>query len=182
MEMYTEAIFCKVPADKKAVYYCNRALVHIKAENHSFALFDACESIKLHKDYVKAYYRRAQAYVLLKQFENAVLDFKMVCKLQPDNQEAKAKLADTEKMQMLSKLQQSALYEEAKITVNPGSIKVDKEYSGPRLQDIDDITPEWVLSLIKWQKDQKLIHKKFATMIINKATELFEQEKNCVNI
>lgn len=151
--MYTEAIFCKVPPAKKSVYYCNRALVHIKAENNSFALFDACESIKLNKDYVKAYYRRGQAYVALKQFENAVLDFKTVCKLQPDNQEAKAKVAQTEKMQMLAKLQASSLYEEQKISVDPASIKVEKEYSGPRLQDIDDITPEWVQALIKWQKD-----------------------------
>lgn len=37
--MYTEALFCKVPPKKKAIYYCNRALVNIKQENFAIALF-----------------------------------------------------------------------------------------------------------------------------------------------
>lgn len=37
--MYSEAIFCKVPPKKKAIYYCNRALVNIKLENYAVALF-----------------------------------------------------------------------------------------------------------------------------------------------
>jgi hypothetical protein len=37
--MYSEAIFCKVPKKKKAVYYCNRALVNLKLENYAIALF-----------------------------------------------------------------------------------------------------------------------------------------------
>lgn len=37
--MYSEAIYCKVPAKKKAIYYCNRALVNMKLENYAIALF-----------------------------------------------------------------------------------------------------------------------------------------------
>jgi tetratricopeptide (TPR) repeat protein len=39
LDMYSEAIFCKVPKKKKAIYYCNRALVNIKLENYAIALF-----------------------------------------------------------------------------------------------------------------------------------------------
>lgn len=39
MDMYSEAIFCKVPKKTKAIYYCNRALVNIKLENYAIALF-----------------------------------------------------------------------------------------------------------------------------------------------
>jgi hypothetical protein len=39
LDMYSEAIFCKVPPKKKAIYYCNRALVNLRAENFGIALF-----------------------------------------------------------------------------------------------------------------------------------------------
>ena len=39
LEMYSEAIYCKVPPKKKAVYYCNRAFVNLKCENYAIALF-----------------------------------------------------------------------------------------------------------------------------------------------
>ena len=39
LDMYSEAIFCKVAKKQKAIYYCNRALVNIKLENYAIALF-----------------------------------------------------------------------------------------------------------------------------------------------
>ena len=39
LDMYSEAIFCKVPRKQKAVYYSNRAFVNIKLENYAIALF-----------------------------------------------------------------------------------------------------------------------------------------------
>ncbi len=76
---------------KNSVYYCNRALANLRMENHSFALFDACESIKQDATNVKGYYRRGQAYVALRQLKNAVADFKTVCKMQPSNKDAREK-------------------------------------------------------------------------------------------
>lgn len=58
IEMYTEAVFCKVSNKQKAIYYCNRALANLKMENSAFALFDASESIKLDPKNAKAFYRR----------------------------------------------------------------------------------------------------------------------------
>jgi hypothetical protein len=39
LEMYSDAIHCKVPPKKKAIYFCNRALVNIKLENYAVAMF-----------------------------------------------------------------------------------------------------------------------------------------------
>ena len=39
IDLYTEAIFCKVGPIKKAVYYCNRSLANLRLENSSIALF-----------------------------------------------------------------------------------------------------------------------------------------------
>jgi tetratricopeptide (TPR) repeat protein len=57
LDAYSEAIFCTVPPKKKAIYYCNRALVSIKTENYALALYDAKDAIKNDPTYVKAYYR-----------------------------------------------------------------------------------------------------------------------------
>jgi len=39
IDLYTEAIFCKIGPVKKAVYYCNRSLANLRLENSSIALF-----------------------------------------------------------------------------------------------------------------------------------------------
>jgi len=54
-----------VPPKKKAVYYCNRALVSIKTENFALALFDAKDAIKCDETNVKAYYRQGSAHLAL---------------------------------------------------------------------------------------------------------------------
>jgi len=60
-EHYTEAIFCKITPEKKAVLYCNRSFSSLKMEENQLALFDACEAIKLDPTNVKGFYRKGQA-------------------------------------------------------------------------------------------------------------------------
>lgn len=76
MDAYSEAIFCNVSPGKKAIYYCNRALVSIKTENYALALFDAKDAIKCDETYVKAYYRQGSAHLALGQVDLAIQDFK----------------------------------------------------------------------------------------------------------
>lgn len=59
VDMYSEAILCKIAPAKKSVLYCNRALAQLKLENYAIALYDACESVKLDNTNIKGYYRRA---------------------------------------------------------------------------------------------------------------------------
>lgn len=66
VDMYSEAILCKISPAKKSVIYCNRALAQLKLENNAIALFDACEAVKLDPENTKGYYRRAQAYAALR--------------------------------------------------------------------------------------------------------------------
>jgi len=66
--------------------------------------------------------------------------------------------------------------------INPDEIVVESSYTGPRLDSIDEVTPEWVRDMMDWQKDQKRLHKKYATMLINKATELFDQLDTLVHV
>lgn len=68
--------------------------------------------------------------------------------------------------------------EEAKLVIDTDDIFVEASYGGPTLSSADDITSEWIQNCMDWHKDQKKLHRKFATMIINKATEVFEKEES----
>ena len=151
-------------------------------ENSSIALYDACDCIKLDPKNVKGYYRKGQAYVALHQMKSAVAEFKTVCKMQPQNRDARQKLEVTQKAHREQLLAAAIVYEEQKILVDSRDIHVEESYKGPRFESTDDINAEWVESMIEWQKDQKTLHKKFATMIIQKATEIFESVDSLVHI
>jgi serine/threonine-protein phosphatase 5 len=102
LEAYSEAIYCKVPPKKKAVYYSNRALVNMKCENYAIALFgkntnsssyvlDGKDCVKNDPTFVKGYYRCGSAYLALGQLDLAVKEFKQVCKLIPQDKDARDK-------------------------------------------------------------------------------------------
>lgn len=46
-------------------------------------------------------------------------------------------------------------------------------YDGPKLESVDDITPEWIKNLMEYQAKEKRLHKKYVVMLINEATKLF---------
>lgn len=97
MEAYSEAIFCNVPPKNKCIYYCNRAQVSIKTENYALALFDATDAIKQDPTFFKAYYRLGSANLALNKYEQAIQNFKQVCKMQPNNKDARLKYEETMK-------------------------------------------------------------------------------------
>ena len=135
-------------------------------EENQLALFDAVDAIKKDPSNVKGYYRKGQAQAALNQLKLAVAAFKTVCKMQPQNKDARAKYDITMKAFKEAELAKAIFIEDKKFEVDIDKIEVDASYTGPRLDTIDDVTSEWVQSLMEHQKSQKTLHKKYATMII----------------
>lgn len=74
-------------------------------------------------------------------------------------------------------------YGEKKVEINLDDIVVEQGYQGPRLDNgVKDINGEWVVKLMAYLKDGKVLHKRYAVMIIQKARELFAKEKSLVDI
>lgn len=63
--------------------------------------------------------------------------------------------------------------EDIRVNIKLEDIIVEASYDGPRLENIDDLTPDWVVSMMDYYKNQKVIHKKYATMIIMKCRDIF---------
>lgn len=114
--------------------------------------------------------------------KQAVESFLTVCKMQPKNADARAKYEMTKKEHRLALLAAAVLNDDKRIQIDSADIDVPSSYTGPKLETIDDLTSKWVESLIEWQRDGKVLHKKYAVMIINKATELLEKEDSLVTI
>jgi len=43
-------------------------------------------------------------------------------------------------------------HEEAKVVIDAETIAVESSYTGPRLESIDDVTADWVVSVMEWQR------------------------------
>ena len=72
--------------------------------------------------------------------------------------------------------------DEKKIEINVEDFIVEESYSGPKLNSIEDINSEWVVNLASYLASQKVLHKKFAYMIILKCREIFEKENSLIYI
>lgn len=72
--------------------------------------------------------------------------------------------------------------DDIKLIVDTDDIFVEASYTGPKLNSCDDITSEWIVKCMDWHKDQKKLHRKYATMIIQKAHEVFEKEESLTRI
>lgn len=84
VELYTKAI----EINPTPIYYSNRAQANIKLENYGLAILDANESIKLDKNYLKAYYRRSVANFAILEYKNALNDIKLVLKIHKNDKHA----------------------------------------------------------------------------------------------
>ena len=56
---------------KLAIYYSNRAAVHLKMENYGLAINDADEAINYDPNYPKSYYRKADGLISIDKYKEA---------------------------------------------------------------------------------------------------------------
>lgn len=185
LDAYTKAIEMDVEDGKKAaIYYANRAFVHIKLENYGFAIEDATKAVNKDATYPKGYYRRASAYFALGKYKNAVANFKRVLEISGDKDaEEKYKMAN--KMFKEKALADAISVENSSEEINANAIKdmiVPESYAGPRLEEDEPITKEWAVKLMAWMKDQKVLHKKYLWILLKKIKEILRALPTLVDL
>ena len=82
---------------ENAILFSNRAFAHLKLENFGSAIIDAGRAISLDPGFIKGYYRRGSALLCLGKHKDALKDFKAVCKMHPNDRDARAKLQACER-------------------------------------------------------------------------------------
>jgi tetratricopeptide (TPR) repeat protein len=90
LDCYTQSLALNA---SNAVALSNRAHVYLMLDEPALAERDCTAAIDVNRKYIKAYYRRAMANLKLEKAELAELDLKKVISLDPQNAQAREKLA-----------------------------------------------------------------------------------------
>ncbi|KAJ3242304.1 TOM (translocase of outer membrane) complex component [Chytriomyces hyalinus] len=91
IEFYTKAIAVN---SKDAVFYANRAACHANLQNHEATIKDCDAALAIDPRYIKAIYRRAQAYSSLNKLELALNDYTAICMLEEFKKESSITTTD----------------------------------------------------------------------------------------
>jgi len=82
-EMYTQALTLDPNhGPYNSVMRCNRAAAAMKQGRYDVAADDCTKAIEVNSEYTKAYLRRADCYMQLNKFDDALRDFEVVQKMQ----------------------------------------------------------------------------------------------------
>jgi len=121
----------------------------------------------------------------LLNLKEALKDLRAVCKAAPNDVDAKRQLKACEKEYKLREFEKAIKVDEVVKTIeqilgNPDDVVVPDSYDGPRYDD--EITEDYVNQLLEYQKEQKILHKKYVYKTVIKARKHFEKKESLVNI
>ncbi|OAA64602.1 serine/threonine-protein phosphatase ppt1 [Niveomyces insectorum RCEF 264] len=180
IDLYTQAIELD---DAEPTYFSNRAQAYLKTEAYGYAIADATKAIELNPKFIKAYYRRALAAAAILHPKDALQDFKVCVRLDPNNQDAKTKLAECQKVvRQLNFFAAIDVGEEPSAAegLDVESMTVDADYDGVRLDD--HMTQEFIDDMTERFKNGKKIHRKYVYQILLAVTKLVREEPTMVEV
>lgn len=166
------------------VYYANRAFCHIKMENYGSALVDSTKAIEAKEDFPKGWYRRGSANLALGRPKEALRDFTQLCKLEPQDRDAREKLKLCQKQVKQENFAKAIVSDRTKPiseTVDIQAMDVDNSYDGPVYRS-GEITLDFCLRLMEWQKNEKILAKKYAYAIVLDMNNLLKSSTCLVDI
>mmetsp|Transcript_44882 Transcript_44882/g.100898 ORF Transcript_44882/g.100898 Transcript_44882/m.100898 type:complete len:500 (+) Transcript_44882:103-1602(+) len=166
------------------IYYANRAFCHIKLENYGSALLDSTKAIEADETFPKGWYRRGSANLALGRAKDALRDFTQLCKLVPQDKDARDKLKQCKKQVDQEKFCRAIASEKTvplSKTLDVGSMDIETTYDGPVYKK-GELTPEFCKQLMEWQKKEKTIAKKCAYAIVMDMIELLKTLPTLVDI
>uniref|UniRef100_H2Z6Q4 Serine/threonine-protein phosphatase n=1 Tax=Ciona savignyi TaxID=51511 RepID=H2Z6Q4_CIOSA len=182
VELYTRAIEAN---PKSSVYHANRSFAHLRLENYGFALEDASTAIACDKKYIKAYYRRASAYMSLGKFKPALRDLEAVVKVRPTDKDARMKYNACSKIVKQKAFEKAIACDDNKKpvseTINLENITVEDSYSGPHIPE-DGIDPAFMENLVQTFKKQGKLHRRYAYKILLEVKQILASLPSLVDI
>ncbi len=181
IDKYDEAI-AMLPLNhpRRSVFLCNRSMCSLKIETPGQALVDANQAIHYDKTNVKAHYRKAIAYYALNKLKEAINALKYIT----DTLKVKKNKDVNEKMNLLKKMKKerdflkAIEFQDETDQLDPDSLSIPANYSGPRFDPEGRVSRQWVLDLVEYFKDQKRLHKKYVWMMLKKMTRILDNEQN----
>ncbi|CUM64378.1 uncharacterized protein PRCAT00001980001 [Priceomyces carsonii] len=198
---YEEAIECYTKAinldPKNAVFYSNRAQVHIKLENYGLAIVDCDKALEVDPNMMKAYYRKGVSEMAILKHKEALANFKIILRTLPND---KLTLENYKQCSTYLKRQafEKAIAGDEKVSILDSydyeGMLIEKSWKGPSLDistmkrdskvyvDIKGLNLEYLKYMIGLFKEGGKLPKKHVFAIISKVNELLRQEKTMVEL
>jgi len=146
------------------------------------AINDANAAIKIQPNFAKAYYRRAAAYCALNKWKEAIKDFYQAHQISPADVDAKQKYDWALKEKRYRDLGSTLDYATNADKILNAEIPVESSYTGPKLEEIKDISLEWVLNLMNYLKDEKKLHKRYVIKMIKAMIAHYKKQSSLIDI
>ncbi len=146
------------------------------------AIEDANAAIKIVPTFAKAFYRRASAYCALNKWKYAVLDFAAASQLTPSDSDTKLKYEWAVKEKRYREFGASLDVGSTIEQISEESIIVEPSYNGPVLNDLKDVTLEWVMELVNYLREEKRLHKKFVVKMIKAMIVRYKKQPSMIEI
>lgn len=101
------------------------------------------------------------------KFKLALSDFEIVSKRRPSDVDAKKKFVECNKIVKKIAFEKAISIDRPEKTLaemyqSLESISIEDDYAGPKLENETTVTLDFMKDLMKWYKDQKKLHKKYA--------------------
>ncbi|KAJ9453315.1 Serine/threonine-protein phosphatase 5 [Diplonema papillatum] len=186
IDLYTQAI----ELNATPAVLCNRAFAHLKNDCAGAAMTDANQSIELDPGFVKAYYRRASAYVMIGKWKEALKDYRRVTQLRPGDADAAKKFKECDKevkrqaFLLAIKTEEKGLMCDRLAVGAEGSwtnIPVPPSFSGPVIKG-SKVDFEYAEALKDWMKDEKMPCKRDVTGILVESRGVLAAYPNVVPV
>ncbi|KAJ2159919.1 Palmitoyl-protein thioesterase 1 [Coemansia sp. RSA 552] len=187
IEKYTAAISSDptVPA-----FYTNRAQCHLRTEEYGAAKNDANAALALDPSFLKAYYRRAAAFLAMGMLKEARADFRLVSTKVPGDAAARAKYQDCDKLYRrimfekaidseadrkrvaesidVSKFAIPDDYQGPVMPTRTVSVPKGKDTEGEEMVDVQEeyVDEEFVKAMAEWFRDQKTLPERYVYTIL----------------
>ncbi|CAF1120711.1 unnamed protein product [Adineta ricciae] len=182
IELYTKAI--EIHPD--AILYSNRSFAYLRREWYGYALIDAKKALEYDPKYIKAYYRRASAYLALGKYSSALSDYEYVKKVCPNDKDANMKYEECKKIVARIRFEKAISVDDSSKSVanqvDFSSMTIESDYDGPRLEGDTRVTKAFMEALLPYFEKQKKLHKNCTYQIVLQILSLFKSLPTLIDI
>lgn len=158
-------------------------MAYLRTECFGAALSDATKAISADKNYLKGYYRRAEAYMSLGKFKQALSDYQTVATVRPNDAEAKRKAVECNKIVKKIAFEKAISVETKSVadSIDFESMAIEEDYTGPCLDD-GKVTIDFMKHLMETYKKQGKLHRKYAYKILFEVKQYFMKQPTLVEV
>lgn len=122
----------------------------------------------------------------LGKYKLALRDYERVCKVRPNDKDAKTKFTECRKIVQQIAFNKAIAVEEKSAsvadTIDVDAMLVEDKYDGPKLAADGKVNVDFTDQLLDHYKDQKLLHRRYAFQILLDARTYFMSQPTLVSI